>query len=48
VKVAITFDLGDGPLDRYVDAPPYTQDKHLKLQLARYVTTSFGIIAQKP
>ena len=35
-------------MDNYVDEPPYTQDPHLKLDLAGYVVTSVGLIIKKP
>ncbi len=34
-------------VDSYVDVPPYTQNPHLKLQLAGFVTTSVGIVVRK-
>jgi len=37
------FDLGGLPADHHVDLPPYTSSIHLKLQLEKWVTTSFGI-----
>jgi 2-polyprenyl-3-methyl-5-hydroxy-6-metoxy-1,4-benzoquinol methylase len=37
------FALGETPADHHVDVPPYTPNLHLKLQLADWVTTSFGI-----
>ncbi len=43
----ITFDSGDTDLDRVIDLPPYTSDPHLKLQLMRWVSTSFGMIVRK-
>jgi SAM-dependent methyltransferase len=43
----ITFDSGDDELDRFIDLPPYSQDAHLKLQLMRWVTTSFGMVVRK-
>lgn len=43
----ITFDSGDSELDRVIDLPPYSQDSHLKLQLLRWVTTSFGMVVRK-
>lgn len=43
----LKFDLGDKPLDAYVDVPPYASDDHLKLALASYVSTSFGIIVRR-
>jgi len=38
---------GDEALDRYIDVPPYTQDRHLKLKLSKYATTSIGIVARR-
>lgn len=46
--VALNFNLGDQPLDHHVDVAPYSNDNQLKLQIARWVSTSFGIIARKP
>ena len=43
----LNYDLGDRPLDRHVDLPPYSADEHLKLALQRHVTTSFGLIVQR-
>lgn len=43
----ITFDVGDGKLDRHIDMPPYCHDQHLKLGLMRWVSTSFGMIVRK-
>ncbi len=34
-------------LDQYVDVPPYSNDLHLKLELAGFVTTSVGLVIQK-
>jgi len=45
--IPITFDSGDNELDRIIDLPPYSNDPHLKLQLIRWVTTSFGMIVRK-
>lgn len=45
--VVLNFDTGDQPLDLHIDVPPYSQDKHLKLQIAQWVTTSFGMIVRK-
>lgn len=47
-EVAVNWHLGDQPLDYHVDMPPYSKDKHLKLQLDRWVSTSFGLIVRKP
>ena len=45
--LAFNFDLGDQPLDQHIDVAPYSADKHLKLLIAGYTTTSFGIIIRK-
>ena len=42
-ETEFNFSLGELPADHHVDVPPYTSDIHLKLQLAEWVTTSFGI-----
>lgn len=46
-EISLNFNAGSGPVDRYVDLPPYAQVKHLKLQLAGYVSTSFGLKIRK-
>lgn len=46
-RVELNFNLGDGPVDQHVDVPPYGDHDHLKLQIGEWVTTSFGLIAQK-
>jgi 2-polyprenyl-3-methyl-5-hydroxy-6-metoxy-1,4-benzoquinol methylase len=46
-RLDLTFDAGDGPADKAVDRPPYTHDPHLKLQLGRYVATSYGLIIEQ-
>lgn len=46
-QVSLNFDLGVQPLDHHVDLPPYGWDNHLKLQIDRWVTTSFGLIIRK-
>lgn len=45
--ITLTFDTGDLPLDRHVDMAPYSADRHLKLQIEKWVTTSFGLIIRK-
>ena len=48
-KVArLNFNPGCEKLDFFVDVPPYSSDNHLKLQIAKYTTTSIGLIIQKP
>ena len=43
----VNWSTGAGELDRHVDAPPYSSDRHLKLQIERYVTTSFGLVFER-
>jgi 2-polyprenyl-3-methyl-5-hydroxy-6-metoxy-1,4-benzoquinol methylase len=43
----LDFDPGYGPVDRYIDVPPYRDQPVLKLLLAGYSATSFGIIVQR-
>jgi SAM-dependent methyltransferase len=45
--IEFNFNLGQQPLDQHIDMPPYSADNHLKLQLKRWVTTSFGLIIRK-
>jgi SAM-dependent methyltransferase len=45
--VRLNFNLGDQPLDQYVDVAPYTADRHLKLRLGEFASTSFGLIIRK-
>lgn len=46
-QLTLNFDLGDQPADQHIDVPPYTQEPHLKLQIAKWTTTSFGIMVRK-
>jgi len=41
------FFSGTQPLDTYIDVPPYSPQRHLKLSIGKYVTTSVGIIVRK-
>ncbi|WP_286948666.1 MULTISPECIES: class I SAM-dependent methyltransferase [Brevundimonas] len=45
--VPFDFNLGDGPVDRYIDMPPYREQPHLQMALSGFSTTSFGIIVQR-
>ena len=45
-EVTTTFALGDTPDDRTIDRPPWKQP-HLKIELDRYVITSFGLLVRK-
>lgn len=46
-SVILNFDTGNLPLDLHVDVPPYGWHDHLKLQIAKWVTTSYGLIVRK-
>ncbi len=46
-RAMVSFDVGDLPLDHHVDVPPYSEDEHLKLRIAGFVSTSIGIIVEK-
>lgn len=45
------FDVGDRPLDRFIDLPPYSSGApgtaHLKLALQGFPATCFGIVVRK-
>jgi hypothetical protein len=43
----MNFYTGNLPQDKYVDLPPYEQKVHLKLQIDKYVLTSFGLVVRK-
>ncbi len=43
----LDLDLGSEPLDVYVDIPPFSRDRHLRLQLDKYASTSIGLIIRK-
>ncbi len=45
--IVLNFNLGDGLHDNHIDMPPYSADNHLKLQIQKWVTTSFGLIVRK-
>lgn len=47
MSVTMTFDTGNEPLDEHVDVPPYSADNHLKLQIQKWVTTSFGLVIRR-
>lgn len=46
-QIILNFDLGNLPLDQYYDLPPYSFDRHLKLRIAEWTTTSFGFVVKK-
>lgn len=43
----LDLEPGEGPVDNYIDVPPYLPEPHLKLLCARFVTTSVGLIVHK-
>jgi hypothetical protein len=43
----LNFDLGDLPGDHHVDVAPYRDNGHLKLKIAQWTSTSFGLIVRK-
>jgi hypothetical protein len=43
----LDLSTGTRELDRYVDAAPYSQDRHLRLDLWGYASTSIGLIVRK-
>jgi len=46
IDINLYFDNQD-ELDRHIDAPPYSDDTHIRLDLENYVSTSIGLIIQK-
>jgi hypothetical protein len=46
-EIDLNFNLGNQNLDRYYDVPPYSEFTHLKLELDRFITTSYGLIIRK-
>lgn len=46
-EMAFNFELGDQPADQHIDVAPYSSNTHLKLQIAKWVTTSFGLLIKK-
>jgi SAM-dependent methyltransferase len=43
----LDLSTGSRELDRHVDAAPYSQDRHLRLDLWGYASTSIGLIIRK-
>lgn len=43
----LCFYPGAHPVDNFVDLPPYKNDPHLRLDIAGFASTSFGMIVQK-
>ena len=43
----LNLNPGTGPVDRYVDLPPYRPEPHLRLRAGPHVVTSLGLIIRK-
>jgi hypothetical protein len=43
----LPIEPGESFIDFLVDLPPYSPDMHLRLNLGKYVTTSFGIVVTR-
>lgn len=43
----LDFNLGQDPVDRYIDMPPYREQPHLQMALDGYSTTSYGLIVRR-
>jgi hypothetical protein len=46
-QIDLNFHLGTQEFDRFYDVPPYSEFTHLKLELDRYLTTSYGLVIRK-
>jgi hypothetical protein len=44
---SLNLNPGSGPVDRFVDLPPYRSETHLRLRMDRYVFTSIGLIVER-
>jgi len=46
-EIEIDFDAGSQPMDKFVDVPPYKNDPHLRLQIAKFTCTSIGLVVRR-
>jgi Methyltransferase domain len=46
-RIELDLDPGSGPLDAYIDRPPYQSEPHLKLRIGPFTATSVGLIVEK-
>ncbi len=46
-EIELNFHLGTQDFDRHYDVPPYSEFTHLKLELDRFITTSYGLVIRK-
>jgi hypothetical protein len=45
--VDVDFTPGTGEIESHVDFPPYSPDRHLRLQIQEYACTSLALIIQR-
>ena len=45
--IETSFYVGETEVDCHIDEPPYRHDRHLKLALGSFLTTSYGLIIRK-
>ncbi len=43
----VDWSWGDGPVEQYLDLPPFREEPHLKMALGGFETTSIGLIIRK-
>lgn len=42
------YDVSSGAVDREYDTPPYSHDRHLRLEIDKYISTCVGMVVRKP
>jgi cyclopropane fatty-acyl-phospholipid synthase-like methyltransferase len=47
-RATVNWNRGTGELDAYADVAPYSADRHLKVAFEDFVTTSIGLIFERP
>ncbi|MDU5144064.1 MAG: class I SAM-dependent methyltransferase [Paenibacillus dendritiformis] len=46
-SIEIDYSVGTGPIESYIDVPPYLSNHHLRLLIGQFVSTSIGLIMKK-
>lgn len=46
-QIEMDYSIGTGPIESYIDVPPYTNDYHLRLSILQFTSTSVGLIIRK-
>jgi SAM-dependent methyltransferase len=46
-QISLNFALGSHQLDNHIDVAPYSENRHLKLLIGRFASTSYGLIIRK-